>query len=309
MDASAPPQRHSRRWKGVAVANHAHHHTSAATLRFVDVIVAPDGWHASKSASANGRGLDSTERGFVLSGFVGRRRSVAIATRGGRCGVGGARDYNFRQFWWLAGAADPVGRAAYTHSASLPHGLVRGGGCGPLVAGTPDRHRVRWRCRRACRAHAAGPVRRGVLAAHRTRGGMVAAMAGTVACFSQAREPRRDPWRAFRRWVFRRAVCAARRHWHAARNSTTTGCRYLARRVGFGPAESCGHSNARAEDYFAGGQPGALSGWRTDGFVVGGRSDLFQRTRSGHRMASPSGLVTRASTGTVICSGDGCHNR
>lgn len=65
----------------------------------------------------------------------------------------------------------------------------------------------------------------------------------------------------------------------------------------------------RAEDYFAGWQPGALSGWRTDGFVVAGRSDLFQRTRSGNRMASPSGLVMRASAGTVTCSGDGCHNR
>jgi hypothetical protein len=40
------------------------------------------------------------------------------------------------------------------------------------------------------------------LAAHRTGGGMVAAMAGTVARFSQAREPRRDPWRTFRRAGF-----------------------------------------------------------------------------------------------------------
>jgi hypothetical protein len=39
------------------------------------------------------------------------------------------------------------------------------------------------------------------------------------------------------------------------------------------------------------GKPGALSGWRTDGFVVGGRSDLFQRTRSGNRMASRQVLL------------------
>ena len=84
------------------------------------------------------------------------------------------------------------------------------------------RRRNRRRCDRACRAHAATPLWRRVLAAHRAGGGVVAAMAGAVARLSQAREPRRNPRRTFRRWILRRAVCVARRDRHAARNSTAT---------------------------------------------------------------------------------------
>src|SRR5262249_25972396 len=54
------------------------------------------------------------------------------------------------------------------------------------------------------------PLRRRVLAAHRTRGGLAAAVAGPAARLSPAREPRGTPRRAVCRRVLRRAICPAR---------------------------------------------------------------------------------------------------
>src|SRR5262249_20342505 len=63
------------------------------------------------------------------------------------------------------------------------------------------------RTRRARGAHLVAPLRRGVLAAHRTRGCLAAALARSAARLSPAREPRGDPWRAFRRRFLGRAIC------------------------------------------------------------------------------------------------------
>src|ERR1700704_6177391 len=87
----------------------------------------------------------------------------------------------------------PVPTPAQAEAWPLIKCFVRYGGCGPLVAGAPHCRCARWRCHRACRAHAAPPLWRGVLAAHRTGGGVVAAMAGAVARLSQAPGPGGEP--------------------------------------------------------------------------------------------------------------------
>src|SRR6516225_7930387 len=73
------------------------------------------------------------------------------------------------------------------------------------------------RARRARGAHLVAPLRRRVLAAHRTRGSLAATLARSAARLSQARKPRRYPRRAFRRRLLRRAICPAGRDRHVAR--------------------------------------------------------------------------------------------
>ena len=72
---------------------------------------------------------------------------------------------------------------------------------------------------RAYRAHAARPLRRGVLAPARARGRLAAAVARPVARLSRPRAARRDPRRPLRRRLRGRAVRAARRGRHAARGA------------------------------------------------------------------------------------------
>ena len=74
------------------------------------------------------------------------------------------------------------------------------------------------RSRRACRAHAAAPLRRRVLAPARARGRLAAAVARSAARLSPARGARRDPRRPLRRRLLGRAVRAARGGRRAARD-------------------------------------------------------------------------------------------
>src|SRR5262249_59987670 len=115
----------------------------------------------------------------------------------------------------LARAAGTIGRAqAACLRASPPaHREIRHGGGGSMGARSPPAAgEIRadasgLRTRRARGAHLVAPLRRGVLAAHRTRGCLAAALARSAARLSPAREPRGDPWRAFRRRVLGRAIC------------------------------------------------------------------------------------------------------
>ena len=99
---------------------------------------------------------------------------------------------------------------------------VRHGGRRPLGAGPPRRAEQagdsRRRGGRACRAHAAAPLRRRVLAPARARGAVAAAVARPAARLSPARGARRDPRRPLRRRLLRRAIRAARSDRPAARD-------------------------------------------------------------------------------------------
>ena len=99
--------------------------------------------------------------------------------------------------------------------------------------------------RRACRAHAAAPLRRRVLAAARARGRLAAAVARSAARLPPARKPRRDPRRPLRRRLLRRAVRAARCGRDAARGAAPAGCRRAGVAVGRRSAQPGGHPHAR----------------------------------------------------------------
>ncbi len=107
----------------------------------------------------------------------------------------------------------------------------------------------------------------------------------------------------------RRAVRAARRDRHAARNATATGRRYLGRSVRLGPAQPCRHSHAGAADCLAHRQPRALPRRPADGVALRRRSDLLHRARAGDRMAGASSLAAGAGAGTVACAEARCRER
>src|SRR5262249_20151475 len=151
--------------------------------------------------------------------------------RGGAGRTGRARPGEFRQFRRLARAAGAIGRAqAACQRASPPaHREIRHGGGGSMGARSPPAAgEIRAdgsgpRSRRARGAHLVAPLRRRLLAAHRTRGCLAAALARSAARLSPAREPRGDPWRAFRARFLGRAICPSGCGGHVTRGAAATG--------------------------------------------------------------------------------------
>ena len=166
--------------------------------------------------------------------MVAGTRPAALPGRGGAGRAGRARPGQLRQLRRLARAAGAVRRAQAARRRPPPaaHRDVRHGGRRPLGAGAPRRGRRSRAPQAASReavehvgAHAAAPLRRGVLAPARARGRLAAAVARPAARLSPAREARRDPRRPLRRRLLRRAVRAARRGRHAARGPAQAGVR------------------------------------------------------------------------------------
>ncbi len=128
-----------------------------------------------------------------------------------------------------AARARPTAAGRSHRAAAPPHRDVRHGGCRPLGARAPRpaaaAAAAEARSDRACRAHAAAPLRRRVLAPARARGRLAAALARPAARLSPARSARRDPRRPLRRRLLRRAVRAARSGRRAARGAPQAGRR------------------------------------------------------------------------------------
>ena len=221
-------------------------------------------------------------RRLVLRRAGARHRPAALPGRGGAGRAGGARPRHLRQLRRLARAAGAVRRAqagaadaaAAAPSRSAWRMPAAGRWCAVPAARRPH---GRGRRRRACRAHAAAPLRRGVLAPARARGRLAAAVARAAARLSPARRPRRDPRRPLRRRLLRRAVRPARRDRHAARGAAP-GRRPTSWIVGVGrrSAQPRRHPDAGAAARGAHRQPVALSRRRADRDCCGRRGQFLE---------------------------------
>ena len=123
---------------------------------------------ASEPPSAIDCRLHQGTRRVVLRRTDGCERPPAFPGRGSARGIGRARPCHLRQLWRTAGAACAIKRApdwnAWTKAA--PRGRLWHGGCRPLGHGPAAcRSRTQGGRDRACRSHAAGALRRRILAA------------------------------------------------------------------------------------------------------------------------------------------------
>src|SRR5262249_56359990 len=113
-----------------------------------------------------------------------------------------------------AGGAVRGAQAARWRAAAPSHREIRDGRSRSLGARSPsaagDVGIAGASGLRAPGAHLVAPLRGRVLAAHRTRGRLAAALAGSAARLPPAREPRGYPRRTFRPRLLPRPTCPAR---------------------------------------------------------------------------------------------------
>ncbi len=210
--------------------------------------LAPDGErHDTDVECAAGGGVHHDTRRIVLRGDRRRDHSVAHASRASARRACRAGSGQCRQLRWVARVARAVGSPPHIRrpKASSPHCAVRHRGRRTLGAGAKAPGSGRRRHHRTCRPHAVAPLRRRVLAADRTRGGVVAAVARSVEMLSTTRSPRRNSWRAFRCRTLWRAVRCARSDRSTARYAAARADGCIGEPERRRPAEPGGHSESR----------------------------------------------------------------
>ena len=224
VDAAAPARAESRRGRaGSLAARHADPAAAAPQRRAVDAARARARRRRRAGLARAARGRAAwREHGASFFDEIARRRPPAghrARRRAGR--AGGARPRA------AATAMPACARCWCPPSKRAPRTRRVGAGAAPLfgiedagrwsLARPPLGRRRRQRRpsrrrRRARRAHAAAPLRRGVLAPARARGRVAAALARPGARLPAAGSARRNPRRPLHRRPVGRAVRAARSH-------------------------------------------------------------------------------------------------